>query len=340
MGEQSSSSHDDGLAAPTHTRCVSHLSIGSGVFCPHGDDIDVVELCSSGGKSMKQKNDDAGWGASVSKRNGEDFGMISSTEFSPAKVDVNGDNILGKLMPSHGGYFAHPSNIEHVNSGGVIFSFTCHHSLQPYEQEMVRRIVNLSSFADETVEIFVPHIVHDMGEVTAEYTPVMVKASYILPGISSASEFFDPKFLASSDYQKANQPQGTRIWEDDWLDDVTFRMTRAVVPFVHSITIQFKVSRIDDPEVLLSLSEIAGTKVDCGLLLERTKRSVPPKQDRTRKVKSVLLYTELEGGGVLVNHFTVILQSSVPAVVEGVIDHFGTWGCQKPVKRHAKLVDI
>jgi hypothetical protein len=65
--------------------------------------------------------------------------------------------------------------------------------------------------------------------------------------------------------------------------------------------------------------------VDGGLLLERTKRSKPPKQDRTRKAKSVLLYTKVPGG-LYVTHLTVALQSSIPAIVVGIVHRFGGWG--------------
>jgi len=250
--------------------------------------------------------------------------MISTTAFTARDVDADSP-VSGKLAVQHSGYFEDASNIHHLNQGGVIFGFSCHHSLGPFEADVVRTIANLSSFQDETVENFVPHIGEDMSEIMNQYTPVLVKAAYILPFVS-LDEICDPVALASTEYQRTNQPYGTRIWEEDWLDDTTFRMTRAVIPYVYNITIQFKVSRIDDPVVLSRLSDLVGTRVDCGLLLERTKHSVPPKLDRTRKAKSVLLYTAVDGGGVLVNHITVILQSSLPSIVEGVIDSFGGWG--------------
>jgi len=65
--------------------------------------------------------------------------------------------------------------------------------------------------------------------------------------------------------------------------------------------------------------------VSHGLLLERTKRSAPPKQDSSKKAKSVLLFTPVEDG-YLLHHFTVVLQSSLPIVIEKAIGTFGGWG--------------
>jgi hypothetical protein len=250
--------------------------------------------------------------------------MVPPTAFTAKDIDPQSENIGGKLAESHADYFSDPSNITHFNEGGVIYGLTCPHTLQPFEKEFVKRVGNLSCFPDETVENYVPHIGNDMDNLLNEFTPVLVRAAYILPGVS-LQQVCDPIELASSCYQKANQPTGTTIWEESWLAEDTFRMTRAIIPYVYYITIQFKVSKLNDPEVLSELSTLVGTRVDGGLLLERTKRSVPPKEDRTRKAKSVLLYTKVEGG-VLVNHLTVILQSSLPSMIEAVIDSFGSMG--------------
>jgi hypothetical protein len=229
---------------------------------------------------------------------------------------------LGVLVDRHSLHLSDPSHFEIIRKGGVLFSFSCSRILEdPYDLDLILNTVNLSCFADETTDNYVPHITRQ-DLLDSKYTNVIAKACYLLPG-ADLHFVCDPAFVASSTYQQACQSDSTYV--ADQVDEVnTFRMTRTVIPLIYYITFQFRVSALQRPD-LDRLSNFLNLPVDGGLLLERTKRSKPPKQDRTRKTKSVLLYTKVPAG-LYVTHLTVALQSSIPAIVAGIIHRFGGWG--------------
>lgn len=254
----------------------------------------------------------------------------SSSIVAISALDTIGDDtneIDGLVLEPHSNYFSNPNHINMVQEGGVLFSFSCTHACDDnsFEQEALTCIANLSSFDDEARDNGVPH--YNAGD---DYTFVFSRCSYLLPGVDI--DKLTPEYLASEAYHKACQPNGTRVWESN-KNKTTFRITKPVIPYLFILTVQFKASKIEKDD-LEKLSVLAETRVDYGLLLERTKRN-PNRQDSTRKAKSVLLYTRVEGG-ILVNHVTVILQSSLPLIIAMAINKFGSWGlgeaCETVVK--------
>ena len=282
-------------------------------------------------------------------------------------------HVPGKVVETghdYDSYFGkHPDHVDLLRQGGALFSFTCtektQKSLPPYEYDTIDCIANLSSFVNEVEENGVPHVNlkpdHSKNKnktaatssgasssvisaLLDQYTIVMTKCVYYLPGNilpDEPSRLAD--ILSSCHYQRHCQPSGTHVWDDATTRQTpqTFRITKPVIPYLYWITIQFKVSHIVDDVVLAKLSTklLHGMPITCALLLERTKRNIH-KQDRTRKAKSLLLYTKVPVSNqtnfsssssgpdfvVLVHHFTVILQSSLPKIIERVIGRFGGWG--------------
>lgn len=177
-----------------------------------------------------------------------------------------------------------------------------------------------------------------------KYTFLLARCAYVLTGVSLEALLDNPQIIATLDYQNACQPAGTKIWDDNIPqmngNGNTFRITKPIIPYIYSFTVQFQVSRITDENDLHELSQVFQIPVDGAIVLERTKRSHPPKVDATRKLKSILIYTKIGGEGgdnddddshsdsgvVLVTHLTVMLQVGLPAVVERIIGTIGQWG--------------
>ena len=250
-----------------------------------------------------------------------------------------------------------PQNIHILENGGVLFSFICGHTLQEYESDMVDSMINLSGFQDETKENYVPKFsykeyieeqqqqqssrnsssTHSASTTASSrssgskkspsYTFLLARCGYLLTGINLTEMMSNPSLLATLDYQRSCQPEGTKIWDDyDKMDPNNFRITKPIIPYIYSFTIQFRVSRVDNADELERLSKHLRIPVDGAIVLERTKRSVPPKEDATKKTKSVLVYTDLGHGVVLVTHLTVMVQSGLPEVVERILGSVGSWG--------------
>lgn len=233
------------------------------------------------------------------------------------------------VVPTLESHYTDPQALKALEEGGCLFTFVCNHQLTPYQAEMVNRVVNLSAFDDETVENFVPHYEYNLCEEEEEqYTLLLARAAYLLVGVDLQQLVSNPSFLSTLEYQRACQPGGTTIWQDyDQMEPNNFRITKPIIPYLYNFTIQFQVSKITSSEVLEKLARHVGIRVDGAILLERTKRSVPPSEDATKKCKSVLLYTSLDDDGVvLVTHLTVIVQQGLPEIVERAIGTFGQWG--------------
>lgn len=233
------------------------------------------------------------------------------------------ENVPGKLLEEHDikSYYSNMDQMKFLESGGAFYSFTCRTWMTPYEREMVEAMANLSSFEDETRDNYVPHLDINNAKDVNQYTYVLQKAAYILPGVNL--EDVTPEVLSSNHYHECCQPvNGTKIW-DHWEEDV-FRFTRPIIPHIYKMTIQFKVSEVQKRD-LGSLSDVLGVRIDKAILMERTKRSVPPKIDATAKAKSILCYTVIPGG-LLVTHATVILNTAIPTVVAKVVHTFGGMG--------------
>ena len=235
------------------------------------------------------------------------------------------EHVQGRLLNNHDSqtYYGSRDNLQFLENGGAFYSFTCRTYLTPYESDMMRTMANMTSFEDEQIENFVPGFDVDNIHDIEKYTFVIQKAAYLLPGVHLHD--LTPDLLSSTDYHLNCQPCGAEIW--DHKDPNTFRFTRPIVRHVYYMTIQFKVSQIEEND-LVALSKLMGIRIDHGILMERTKRSKPPKVDGTAKAKSILCYTSVSGG-VLVTHATVILNTAIPSAVSGVINTFGSLGLRE-----------
>lgn len=210
-------------------------------------------------------------------------------------------------------------------SGKCIFRFMCQ-SLADVDDEtraIVNAFVNVSSFKDETVENNTPRVnVYDT-EDASKYIGIIVKAMYMLPGVSVAN--ITPELITSHDYQKACQPSENKVLDCD--TPSTFRLSLGIIKYVFSLTVQFKVSEITDPVILDSFSLADGMVPAKVLMLERTKRSVA-KVDATAKARSMLLYYPVNDG-VLVNSHTIVLNTSMPKMVSKLMNTFGSQGASQ-----------
>lgn len=233
------------------------------------------------------------------------------------------NNVQGQLMEVHDSnvYYGNIENIKFLESGGAFYSFTCRTRMTEHEKEMIKTMANMSYFEDESTDNYVPTLdINDPRDVS-KYTYVLQKAAYILPGVEL--DEITPEVMSSNNYHEHCQPvNGTKFW-DHWEED-TFRFTRPIIPHIYRITCQFKVSRLHGKDID-TLSSLFGIRIDRAILMERTKRSVPPKVDGTAKAKSILAYTTIPGG-LLVTHATVILNTAIPTVVAKFIDTFGRSG--------------
>ena len=252
-------------------------------------------------------------------------GLQFHVPVSKSDCDSDGmtDQVRGRLLVNHSSqtYYGDKDNWQFLQNGGALYSFTCRPYLTPYETDLMRTVANLTSFDDEVRDNSVPAFDVDDAHDIGKYTFVIQKAAYVLPGVRLGD--LTPQLLSSAEYHRNCQPNGAVIW-DDVKEPNTFRFTRPIVRHVYYMTIQFRVSRIEGPD-LVALSQLMGIRVDHGILMERTKRSRPPRVDGTAKAKSILCYTAI-AGGVLVTHATVILNTAIPSAVSGVIHTLGGLG--------------
>jgi len=230
-------------------------------------------------------------------------------------------------------------SVYRLNRGDVIFSFktSVGDQLGKAEKHIVNKVVNLSSFDDEVKLNNVPHLdVYDDKEAS-QYTIIITKLSYLLPDVPL--DVLTPMAMSNSDYHRRCQPGSPTIW-DDVTGEHTFRMTKKVIPYVFNITLQLKASEITNKDELKSVHELDPRKtypVDKALLMERTKRNTSV-IDATRKAKSLLLYTKVEGG-LLVQHYTVVCNSSIPALAVPVLNNFSSFGASEGLDT-AKLTRV
>lgn len=212
---------------------------------------------------------------------------------------------------------------EVLERGGGLFSFSCRPAkeLNDEEKRLVDSIANMSSFEDEVADNCVPHFdVYDPA-LSGKFIIMVNQCAYLLPGMKLSQ--MTPQLLASYDFQKHAQTASVHVW-DDVSEENTFRITKTIIRFVFSITIQFKCSRINERDLAL-FSRLVGVRVDAGLLMERTKRTDKTKQDATAKAKSVLLYTEVDGG-LLVHNLTIVLNSALPTIIARLVNNLGSAG--------------
>eukprot|EP01064_Diplonema_japonicum_P035148 TRINITY_DN7531_c0_g1_i1.p1 TRINITY_DN7531_c0_g1~~TRINITY_DN7531_c0_g1_i1.p1 ORF type:complete len:595 (+),score=83.81 TRINITY_DN7531_c0_g1_i1:62-1786(+) len=220
------------------------------------------------------------------------------------------------------------SNDEFLGEGGSFYFFTFLKGANHPEGvlRMASKLMNLSSFSDETGENFVPNV--DLNNAThkEQYFILLNKAIYMIPDIKITDITKD--LITSTDYQARCQPGGVKIHDTNEAD--TFRFTKTIIWPVYKLTMQFKVSVVD-PSTYGDLSELQdGLPVHFALLLERTKRN---KQavDVIKKAKSILLYHQIpegSGGGVVVTNVTTGAATSVPSVIATIVDKLGSMGAK------------
>jgi len=244
------------------------------------------------------------------------------------KVDAVVEGVAGVALGcKHGSYYSDPSNLSFLECGGALFSFTCRKgAVLPDEADIVRSLINLSDYDDEVNENYVPFFDVDDPSDVARYTYIVQKCAYVIPDVGCDS-FANPDFLSTVDYHKACQPTGTKVWTDV-TEDRTFRITKTIIRYIFHVTVQFRVSQLSR-STLSDLESLIGIPIDRGVLLERNRRSKkrPKKLDGTAKAKSVLLYTDLDGGGgTLVTNMSVVLHRGIPGTVAHVMDNFGSRG--------------
>eukprot|EP01063_Lacrimia_lanifica_P009893 TRINITY_DN16731_c0_g1_i1.p1 TRINITY_DN16731_c0_g1~~TRINITY_DN16731_c0_g1_i1.p1 ORF type:complete len:468 (+),score=102.75 TRINITY_DN16731_c0_g1_i1:118-1521(+) len=218
-----------------------------------------------------------------------------------------------------------PENIAHLGAGGCLYNFLCSSgsSLPADVLTMMRSFVHLSSF--DNPEFAAPIDVNCAKDMS-DHIFIVNKAQYVLPAPLDCARL-TPEFFTTIAYQKGCQPKGTKFTEVTEKD--TFRMSKPIIPFIVSVTIQFRVSIIPEehwPAMTDAVTD--GLPIHHALLLERTKRDMSYK-DVTRTVKSVLLYHRLQDGGLLVTNVTCVANSAIPTVVAKIIDSFGTSGAKE-----------
>lgn len=233
-------------------------------------------------------------------------------------------------------FFADKKAIWRLNRGDVIFGFktSVGHLLDDDTKHIVSKVVNLSSFDDEVKENNVPFVDVDDDAETAKFTMIITKVSYLLADVPL--EVLTPMAVSQKDYHRRCQPGSPTIW-DDVEGENTFRMTKKVIPYVFNITLQLKASHVTDKDDLKSIHELCPQQafpIHKALLMERTKRNIAI-IDATRKAKSLLLYTKVDGG-LLVQHYTVVLNSSIPTLATPVLNNFASFGAAEGLET-AKL---
>ncbi|ORC89859.1 aspartate aminotransferase [Trypanosoma theileri] len=247
------------------------------------------------------------------------------------EISITG-GVQAQVVTNTWDFLSLPGAANHLNAGNAFFRFVCSAIAEVSQDtlEIIDTFINITSFADEVQENNVPKIDIYSPEERSKYVGILVKAMYILPGVRLSN--LTAEVLSSLDYQRNCQPGNNKFEEPD--TPYTFRLVKTVIKFVFSVTIQMKVSEINDPEVLAKFKDIDGLVPAKAILLERTKRNIQ-KIDSTIKVRSVLLYYPVNDG-VLVNNQTIVLNTSIPRVVSALMQTFGSQGATEAAQT-AKL---
>ncbi len=249
--------------------------------------------------------------------------------FSGSDIDVTKKSkpIITKSWDS----LSEPKASEHLSTGGTYFKFVCRtiKNLDESDRDLLRPHINRTIFKDEAVENGVPYI--DIDAKTELFngktsnidlwTFIGVRTTYILPGMKLSN--FTKDLLSSKEYHRECQPGPPKV-HDDCTDIDTVRFTKTVVRFVFVLTLQLRVSEINDPEILKEFEHVDGMVPAKVILMERTKRNVEVK-DSTAKCKSLLLYYPITGG-VLVTGLTMVINRTIPRVIASIVNSFGGQG--------------
>jgi len=199
-------------------------------------------------------------------------------------------------------------------------SFVLNAATEP-QKLILEKIMNLSYYENEVEENKVPFLDVNDEEDGLKYTICIQKSMWLLP--NATLENITAERFATFDYHQRCQPASCNIWRpgQDYEpeDSFTFRFTKTIISYIYDLTIQFRVTEIPESE-MASLSEIDDIPIQKALLLERTKRD-RTRQDSTKKVKSLLMFHQLDDG-LLVSHITGVMNTSIPTIVASLLEHF------------------
>ena len=220
-----------------------------------------------------------------------------------------------------------PNASEILSSGGTLFRFMCRtiNRLSDVDRDIIRPIINLTSFPDETRENGVPHIDIDNAVDSGInlWTFIGVRTTYILPGIRLSD--ITSELLASADYHRNCQPGPPKVY--DIVEPCTFRFTKTIIKFVFSLTMQLKVSEVKDTAALKKLEALDGIFPAKAMIMERTKKTKGSEvgTDSVAKCKVLLMYYPVTGG-IMVTSVTEVMNRSIPRVAAPIANSFGGQG--------------
>jgi hypothetical protein len=214
-------------------------------------------------------------------------------------------------------FFDESATIPALNAGETIFAFSCvtGDQLTEVDKRFMSSVIALGApEGEEQVDI--------TSDQAMLYTYALVKASYLLPGVSV--DVFTPELISSVDYQRNAQPgvKESMVQIDKSTKPLSFRMAKTLVSYVYVITMEMKVSMLSE-EQLTRFHELHGRKVEHGIMLQRTESD-----DSTKQATSLLLYSSVPGG-VFVTNITVILNEYVPKVGAILLHNLGSMGAQE-----------
>eukprot|EP01065_Artemidia_motanka_P025740 TRINITY_DN30701_c0_g1_i1.p1 TRINITY_DN30701_c0_g1~~TRINITY_DN30701_c0_g1_i1.p1 ORF type:complete len:570 (+),score=168.22 TRINITY_DN30701_c0_g1_i1:57-1766(+) len=334
------------LLSPQLTRCASFRT------CASDDELeDASSVLITASRAVKRV-------ASMRKPRDEDLllGPRNATcVFDPAaaprrKLPANlaaglGQGPAPSRVMSRWDFLKDPADIDYLAQGGALFACCASpgNVLRDVECGMIAQYIDFTSFDDELRDNGVVKV--DMGNVAdlADHIFLLSKAQFLLPPNVEAG-FFTPSSYASTVFQKAIAPSGVRVFSSGqikdrdgrrYLGDDTFCVKKEVIPWVFSITTQFKVSVLSAHQLKIAEVLADGLPLQYGLLFERTKQDRG--QDATKKAKQVLLFHHLEGGGLLVTHVCFSIFTHLPSVAQKLIDKIGARGASETAESTQKM---
>eukprot|EP01062_Namystynia_karyoxenos_P049508 TRINITY_DN3793_c1_g1_i1.p1 TRINITY_DN3793_c1_g1~~TRINITY_DN3793_c1_g1_i1.p1 ORF type:complete len:499 (+),score=164.49 TRINITY_DN3793_c1_g1_i1:72-1568(+) len=233
-------------------------------------------------------------------------------------------------------FTAAPDNVEHLKQGGALFACCPGPGsiLQDTERGIISTFINMSVFEDEVRDNGVLPVDMDSEEDLAAHIFLLSKTMYLLPPCVDSSALADVDLFSSYEFQKATQPSGAKVFEPDKVRDRdgravkhTFCVTKPIIPWVLSITTQFRVSHVPADQLHTLSALCDGLPVHRALLLERTKQDRG--QDATKRAKQVLLLHDVPGGGVAVATVAFSIFTQLPSVARRLIDKVGAKGAEE-----------
>ena len=258
----------------------------------------------------------------------------SPTDMKRELPETFGTDLLRRLQKSESN-FTYPSAIMNtwridnmimakLNKGQALFGFSCKlgDQMSSEERSMFSLVINKTTLNTDNAL--------DMSDPVSlrSHTFLLSRGLYILPFLSLEDINIDN--FTSPEYHQNCQPKNTTIWTDCAArgDNDTFRITKTIIPWVFKMTVQFKCSLVPDDELENMSPLMDGLKVHKGIFLERTKRGKNTK-DMTRSAKSVVLFHDIPGVGLLCANPSFIVNTSIPKVFAMIMDRIGSLGAEE-----------